>query len=260
MVWHIHHYFSDKKAIQLLNWCGRLSCIRKIVFVSDFVRRQFQFLSNKSIVIYNGVDTASLRRERDNSPYDLRARLKIPSDYKIVSLIANILEAKEQHVLIKAIPNIINRYSKVHFVLVGSLEDEAYGNYLMQSAVETGVSGYLSCLGFCDDIPGVLRSVTANAVTSIEGCPMALLECAVLGVPAVVPDVGGSLELVRQGNVGLIYSYQDCEDLARKILELLTKRGLYEDFRKECQKWSKSVDIGKFNMKIRGIIDSEIGR
>jgi glycosyltransferase involved in cell wall biosynthesis len=53
-----------------------------------------------------------------------------------------------------------------------------------------------------------------------EGLPVSLLQAFSLGLPAIVPDVGGMAEVVRLAKAGLIVPAESPADMARAILRL----------------------------------------
>ncbi len=254
VIWHIHHFFDDNKAKFIINQFGKLKSIKKIVFVSNFVKNQFPSLARKSITVYNGIDTNEFRKKAISSVLNSRNNLDLPNDIKIVSMINHIMLTKGQEIFIKSIPHIVKGNQKVHFVLVGRVVKESYYHFLQKLINELGIKKYVSFLGYCRDIPGLLNNVYINTITSVEGCPIILYESHALGVPTLVPDVGGASETVRNDRGELIYEFGNEQDLAQKILKLLKDEDLYFSIRDNCKNWSNNFDVKIFNQKIKRIV------
>lgn len=259
IIWHIHHFFEDNKAKFIINKFGKCKSVKKIIFVSDFVRNQFPALSTKSILVYNGIDVNKLKQKADASDFDLSKKANIPEDNKIISIITHVLSTKGQDVLLKSIPHILKENQKVHFLVTGSILEESYYCFLKKLVVDLGIENHVSFLGYCSDIPGLLNYVHTNVVTSVEGCPMIVLECLALDIPVVVPDIGGSKEIAKKGNAGLIYEYGNEKDLAQKILMFLKDDNLYSLTRKNCKECSDKLDIKTFHRKIKQVVVKAIG-
>jgi len=70
-----------------------------------------------------------------------------------------------------------------------------------------------------DRVAQNLRRARALVFPSLlyEVQPLALLEAAALGIPAIVPDRSAAMELVEDGETGLVFKSGDGEDLADKI-------------------------------------------
>jgi len=255
VVWHIHHYFSDKKAINLLTSLGRLSCIRQIVFVSNFVRSQFPLFTEKSVVIYNGVDINKIRERSDRSSLDITGNIGVMGEKRIVSVIANIQRAKAQETLIMSIPIILNEYPECHFVFVGRVFEKSYYEALQKIANKIGINECVSFPGYCDDVPGLLKGIYLNIITSVESFSLILLECMSLGVPTLVPDVGGPLEVIGKSVPEVTYEFSNERDLAGKVVRLLKDDYLYSSIRNYFRERANDLNINIFNERIGEVVD-----
>ena len=89
-------------------------------------------------------------------------------------------------------------------------------------ASRLGLDGTVLFLGFRDDAQRVAASFDVFALSSeYEGLSIALIEALALGRPAVVPDVGGLGEVVRNDQEGLVVAPADETALATAIVRLL---------------------------------------
>jgi len=77
-------------------------------------------------------------------------------------------------------------------------------------------------LGNRRDVPNLLAASDLFVLSSLwEGLPLVLLEAAASGLPAVVTDVGGNAEVVKDGESGLLVLPGDEKGLATAISSLL---------------------------------------
>ena len=60
----------------------------------------------------------------------------------------------------------------------------------------------------------------------IEGLPTTVLEALVLGVPVIASNVGGVLDIIRNGKNGLLVPPGDVKTLSRAIMRLIDEEGL----------------------------------
>lgn len=250
VIWHIHHYFNDYKARMILNVFGRMKSIRKIVFISLFVQNQFPKLSGKATLIYNGVDIQKLQQQGQLSSYKIKKKLQLNASLKIISIVTHIMPTKRQDVLLMAIPLILKQYRDVHFVIAGNVIDEAYNNELRLLVDQMGVSDYVSFIGHCSDVPGFFKDVYLNVVTSIEGLGLILLESLAMGVPCILPNIGGGTEIYSGQGGSLVYPLYDVEKLAEHILVFLQDESIYHNMHEKCEEWISMLDIQRFRKRI----------
>jgi glycosyltransferase involved in cell wall biosynthesis len=77
------------------------------------------------------------------------------------------------------------------------------------------------------DIAEILACCDIGILPSLaEGLPNALLEYMAAGLPAVVGNVGGNVELVKDGVTGLLVPPRDSAALSAAILKLLLDSNL----------------------------------
>ena len=76
--------------------------------------------------------------------------------------------------------------------------------------------------GFRDDVPDLLETLDVVALPSwTEGLPIVLLEAMAHGRPVVATPVGGTPELVTDGETGLLVPPRDPEALAAALRRVL---------------------------------------
>jgi glycosyltransferase involved in cell wall biosynthesis len=77
-------------------------------------------------------------------------------------------------------------------------------------------------VGWRRDLESLLPDLDVALLTSRnEGTPVALIEAAAAGVPAVATDVGGVASVVQAGVTGLLVPSGDARSVADALLELL---------------------------------------
>lgn len=88
-------------------------------------------------------------------------------------------------------------------------------------AAELGLDEHVRFLGMVRDVPGLLRSASAFVLPSYsEGISLTLLEAMASGLPVVATAVGGSPEVVADGDTGLLVPARDAERLAIALLRV----------------------------------------
>lgn len=97
-----------------------------------------------------------------------------------------------------------------------------------------GLRGDVTLMGYRPDMEQEMVGLDILLSTSkAEGLPLALLEAAVAGVVVVAPGRDGMLDLIRNGEDGLLYPEQSSPAaIARQLISLMDSRALQTRFRR----------------------------
>jgi glycosyltransferase involved in cell wall biosynthesis len=164
--------------------------------------------------VHNGID---LPAQRNGGA--LRAELGIPEQAPLAGEIARLCDVKGQRELIRA----ASQVPELRVVLVG--EDlEAGGAFrtgLEREAGELGVGDRVHFTGYRADAQELLDDLDVFVLPSwIEGLPLTVLEAMARGKPVVATPVGGTPELVVDGETGLLVPPRDAGALADALRSL----------------------------------------
>jgi glycosyltransferase involved in cell wall biosynthesis len=89
-----------------------------------------------------------------------------------------------------------------------------------------GVAGLAWLPGERQDIPDVMRGLHCFALPSLaEGISNTILEAMATALPVIATRVGGSADLVADGETGFIVPASDPRALARRLVQLATDPG-----------------------------------
>lgn len=218
---HIENHFRPRGARRAVlraldNATARL-CARAIA-VSEATREAFvrQGWPARLIeVVYNGVEVAD-----GAANGSLRRTLRIPEDAPVVAEIARLCDVKGQRELIAALAHVPD----ARLVLIGAdLETGgAFQAQLEQDAERLGVRDRVVFAGHRPDAKDLLSDVDVFALPSwTEGLPITVLEAMARGRPVVATPVGGTPEVVADGETGLLVPPHDPEALAEALRRLL---------------------------------------
>jgi glycosyltransferase involved in cell wall biosynthesis len=223
--------------------------------VSEHVRRSIalpgalQGLHQPTIETrYHGVDVEAVQVAAQVN--GVREELGIPRRVPIVGTVANLKEHKRLDRMLRAAAIVRRSHPDVQFVLVGSgpLEEK-----LRHLASRLGLDGTVLFLGFRDDAQRVAASFDVFALSSeYEGLSIALIEALALGRPAVVPNVGGLGEVVRNEQEGLVVA-ADERALATAILRLLDDPAMRERMGQKGRLRALDFDIRRAVLRIEQV-------
>jgi glycosyltransferase involved in cell wall biosynthesis len=192
----------------------------KLVAISAATRDalvEYEYLPRGRIsVIYNGIAPISIDEERRSA---LKAELRIEPGETVIGTVARLDAVKNQALILKALRALLDQNFRVRLILVGdgperkNLEKLTTNLKLEESVIFTGFQSqpadYLSLMDIF-----LLPSFT-------EGTSMTLLEAMSLGIPAVATRVGGTPEIVADGETGLLIESDDLPGFTSAIHLLL---------------------------------------
>ena len=86
---------------------------------------------------------------------------------------------------------------------------------------ELGIQDSVTFWGERLDVAGFFSAADIYCMSSVsEGLPMSLLQAMSVGLPAIVTDVGGMAEVVRNANAGITSPVGDFDAMAESIVQL----------------------------------------
>jgi glycosyltransferase involved in cell wall biosynthesis len=168
-------------------------------------------------VVHNGIDVGAQAARRAEG---LRSELGITEDVAVVGEIGRLCDVKGQRELIEAIALVPD----VHVVLVGDDLEQggAYRTVLELLARERGVADRVHLLGYRADAGELLDQFDVLVLPSwIEGLPGVVLEGMAHAKPVIATPVGGTPELIVDGESGLFVPPRDPTALADAIRSLV---------------------------------------
>lgn len=181
-----------------------------IVAVSDATRESLVrqgYPTSRLVTVHNGIETPDAVEPR---------RL---ADGPQVVEVARLAEVKGQRLLIEALARL-----DATAVLVGrDLEqDGRYEQELRRAAGEAGVADRVVLAGYRDDVPALLAGCDVFCLpSSMEGLPLVVLEAMAQARPVVASAVGGTPELVVDGETGVLVPPGDVDALVTALAGLL---------------------------------------
>ncbi|HEX4824868.1 MAG TPA: glycosyltransferase family 4 protein [Candidatus Polarisedimenticolaceae bacterium] len=202
--------------------------MKRVFVVSDATR---QFLLRQSIDDRN-IDIVRNSIVLDAYPFGYRSEaLKAGSGLQasdlVIGCIGRLSEEKGQRVLLEAFPKVLERVPAARLAFAGDGPDE---RYLRDRVTALGLEPVVHFLGHRNEIREVFGGLDLLVLSSFtEGLPNVVLEAMALGVPVVATAVGGTPELVRNGETGWLVPSGDAEALATAISDALRRRGDAKD-------------------------------
>jgi glycosyltransferase involved in cell wall biosynthesis len=196
-----------------------------VIAVSDSLRRFSESLGLREgavRVIPNGVDGSRFFLSDRRAA---RQTLGLPLDRVILLAVGNLVEGKGHHLVIETLPALLERHPNLVYV--------ALGNEGSDSGYRRRLDGLLSRDGLDQHVRIVpqrphdeIRLWMAAAdlfclATKSEGWSNAIMEALACGLPVVTTQVGGNVELVRDGRDGFLVPFWDQQHFCNAVSRAL---------------------------------------
>lgn len=226
MVHNVHHLTPRSRAKWAYNRCD---CV---LAVSEAVRED---------LLNGGVRPTALRTHylgllRDGAAAAhqraaLRAELGVPADGTVIANIAFDAPFKGVDILVRSLPEVLERFPGVYLVQVGVDPSESD---LAGLATALGVSNKLRWVGIRDNGSDVLAAadVYVQPSRSGEGLPLAIMEAMAAALPVVATRVAGNTEAVIDSATGILVDPDEPAALSLGLIAMLSRSEDWDRFGK----------------------------
>jgi glycosyltransferase involved in cell wall biosynthesis len=224
-VWHVREFVEEdmqhKFDFGFGHVCKALGKANAVIFNSKAVADKYKLCAKpkSSSVIYNGFDFNGIRPREERLPsLDIGIKLVIAG---------SIQPGKGQIDAIMASSVLIDKGYKLQLDVIGKGKKD-YERYLRRRIRSMGIENNVSWIGRVKDVSGYFCDADAVLVCSrSEAFGRVSVEALALGVPVIASRSGGSIEVMIENEIGLLYEPGDFNDLADKIQELINDRERY---------------------------------
>jgi glycosyltransferase involved in cell wall biosynthesis len=209
-------------------WANRaLARYTDTLVVNTLVTREYvierrEMAPERIEVIYNGIDVS-----RFDLAVDVRAKrieLGLRPDGLVAGIVGRFVEQKDHAGFLRAAKLVSERNPAAQFLCVGrgpTLEaTEALAN-------ELGIADKVVFAGERSDVPEIMHALDVLVLSSRwEGFPNVLMEAMAASCPVIATRVGGSPELVVDGESGLLVPPEEAPALSSAMLRVLGDKEL----------------------------------
>lgn len=229
LIWIIRDYTFPRILFRLLS-----SIPQKILSVSkDLVRFYGLKGCDRAKVIYVGSDfDVELKRFSYSDVAKLRQNLDLSSETKVIGFVGRLVHWKGAQVLIEAMTTIVKVFPQARALIVGGGGGQEGDN-------EKDLKDLVSILNleknvlFCgfkkqSEIPLYYKTFDCFVHPSLEPEPFATVVIQAMMVPlaVVATNIGGTPEIIKNKNNGLLIYPNKPQELARSIIKILKDQTL----------------------------------
>lgn len=175
-------------------------------------------------LIYPGVDLSRFNPNILPNAIEARAKLGLPDNGYLIGIVGRLQRWKGMHVLVEAMPKVLEQYSNATCVIVGGKHafEPEYEDFLKSYIVLKGMQDKVIMAGLQQNIPEWVQAMDVFVHASDkEPFGIVIIEAMSLGKPVIAADAGGPTEIISDSVNGLLTPYGDASALANAILRYL---------------------------------------
>ena len=227
-------------------------------YMVSHVKWAFGLPEDKLVMVPNGVNKQVYEQIQDLECASFRAKFALPEE-KLVLFVGRLVYEKGAHVLINAIPKIIDKVDS-KFIIVGSgyMRDQ-----LLNIVKSMGLGHKVMFTGFVDEQTLLRLQSCANVsvVPSLfEPFGIVALEAMAAKSVVVVSDTGGLSEIVEHDVTGVKVYPNNVDSLAWGITKVLTDDNYRNMLRENAYKQIlEKYDWGKIAQQTKRIYEAVLG-
>jgi glycosyltransferase involved in cell wall biosynthesis len=164
-----------------------------------------------------------------------------------VVMVARLSPEKDAETLVRAAALAVRQFPAFRLEIAG---DGACAPALAQLIADLQLGEQVRLLGEVRDVPSLLRRASLFVLPSLsEGISLTVLEAMASGLPVVATRVGGTPEVVVDGQTGFLVAPSSPPDLARKMVQVLQQPQLGREMGKAGRQRVEQ------HFSIRGMLD-----
>ena len=236
-IFHVHEIPTGNKLYEFFSGKIVNRYSSKVLTVSNSVKKHWlKYIHDKKIErIYNGIIFSKI--------YSL-VELERDQDDFVITTVARIIPYKGHGYLIDIANELIKKSTKFKILIVGDTLSSyvSYEKSVKQKVKDLGLENQIKFLGFREDVSSILKQsdLFIHPAIAPDPLPTVLFESLHNDLPSVATNLGGAIEILDNGNNGLLIPYNDPKKAADLINEYCANTKLQK----------KHLENSKKNFKI----------
>lgn len=210
-------------------------------------------------MVYPGVALDHFDPAKLKNSTEIRHKLGLPLKSPIIGIVGRLQRWKGMHVLLEAMPQIIEQYPDAHCLIVGGKHktDPDYETYLRERTRFLRIEKQVIMAGHQQNIPEWMQSMDIVVhASNNEPFGIVVVEAMALGKPIIAANNGGPTEIITHGENGLLVPYGDVAALQHSLLNYLSDRQFAARLGMAAQKRATDFSTERYAENfIQGIYD-----
>jgi len=158
-----------------------------------------------------------------------RTSFGLPLKGYTIGVLGRLDKLKGQHILLRAVPEVIKQHPNTLFVLAGdeTAGEHGYKEYLLKLCRELDIERYVKYLPFTEDVPRLMSALDIFILPSFsETFGLVVVEAMAMERPIIATNAGGLPEIITNGKTGLLVRPRDATAVAWAIHRVLNDSAL----------------------------------
>ena len=203
------------------------------------------------ILLYPGVNVEKL---------SIRSGSEKISERKVILHHGRLVRKRGIDYLIKALPNVVKRLPGVKVVIAGEGPEK---ERLVKLARNLGVLDYINFMGIVphEEIPRLIKIADVIVIPSlVEGHSTSLIEAMAAGKPVVATRVGGIVEVIIDGENGLLVEPKNPKQISDAVIRILTDPELGIRLGHKARETARKFDVKHLAEQELSIFEEVVSR
>ncbi len=193
-------------------------------FIENQIKSQYSVAPKNLQVIYRGINTKIFNSNNVNSERieQIKEQYSLESDSIKILLPGRLTEWKGHSVLVQAIAKVIKSVqSKIEVLFVGPDENMGLKKKLKDQIENLNMTNIFHFIGSSDEMTNIygLSDIVISSSTDPEAFGRIAVEAQSMGKFVIASNHGGSTETIIDNETGYLYSPQDHNELAERIVK-----------------------------------------
>jgi lipopolysaccharide heptosyltransferase II len=225
-----HGYYSKHFLSRVMGW-GRFVIASGNVVARHMIK-SFGVPRERIRLIPRGVDLEKFTY--------IKPDISMPKKEYTIGVIGRITPIKGHIYFIRAISKVVRLMPNIKILIIGDApaSKPKYRQELEVLIRRLSLTKYISFLGICHNIPEKMKKLDLLVMPSIgeETFGRVIVEAQASGVPVIASRIGGIVDLIKDGENGILTAPRDWSGLSEAIIRVLKDR----DFRQRLSRKGRS--------------------
>ena len=251
------HGFHFYKGAPIKNWllyytaekiCAPFTDVLITINKEDFTLAQKKMKSKRVEYVPGvGIDLEKFSKPTVNK-VDKRRELGIPEDAVLLLSVGELIKRKNHETIIRAIADVD---TDVYCLIAG---DGILHTHLQSLIDHLGISDRVKLIGYRNDVKEIYEIADLFVFPSFqEGLPVSVMEAMASGLPCIVSNIRGNVDLINDGINGFLCDPNDATGFSKCIEKLLKDRNLMKSFSLSGKETIMKYDIKEIIDTIQNI-------
>lgn len=246
-VWHFREFCKeDQKSLRILNklFIRLAKSANLLIMISESLNRYYieKYNFTNSLVLYNDISEIYINTERNEDLF-----------YNIL-ITGTICEEKGQFFVIKTIEKM--KKDNIRLYIAGG--NNAYSRELKKYVHAKKINNIIFC-DLVDNMNELRKRIDISIVSAkSEAFGRTIIEDMLSKILVIGCSTGAVPELIKNGETGLLYEYNDMNDLIKKINYAINNKKIIENITNKAFEYAKSFTKSNTAQEITSIFQELI--